>query len=58
MGPIEALELAKKKETQSIALYQKFIVEHPAAKDVFEFLLDEEEKHKQLIDKKILELKK
>ncbi len=58
MGPIEALELAKMIEVQSIELYQKFINEHPAARDVFEFLLDEEEKHKQLIENKILELKK
>ncbi len=57
MGPVEALELAKKREMQSIELYRKFILEFPVARDVFEFLLSEEEKHKQLIEKKILELR-
>jgi rubrerythrin len=58
MGPIEALELARKVEVQSIEMYRRFIIEHPAARDVFQFLLDEEEKHQQIIDKKITELKK
>ncbi len=58
MGPVEALELALQKEVQSIGLYQKFSADYPAAKDTFLFLLGEEEKHKLLIEKKIIELRR
>ncbi|MFH1046307.1 MAG: hypothetical protein V1727_05010 [Candidatus Omnitrophota bacterium] len=56
MGPVEALKIALEKEESAIKLYQKFLVEHTAAKDVFEYLLAEEEKHKTMINKKITEL--
>lgn len=58
MGPIEALNLALAKEKESIELYQKFSTEHQIAKDIFLFLMNEEYKHKQLIEKKISELTK
>lgn len=57
MGPIEALELALQKENESISAYQKFSVEFPVAKETFLFLLNEEEKHKKMIQDKIVELK-
>lgn len=57
MGPIEALELALQKELESIGIYRKFSADYPAAKDIFFFLLGEEEKHKLLIEKKIVELR-
>ncbi len=57
MGPVEALELALGKEEEAISIYNKFYNQFPAAKDIFLFLLNEEEKHKQLIEKKIVELK-
>ncbi|MFC1709036.1 hypothetical protein ACFL2J_03120 [Candidatus Omnitrophota bacterium] len=57
MGPVEALELALSKEEEALALYKKFYLEFPTAKDTFLFLSNEEEKHKILIKKKISELK-
>jgi rubrerythrin len=57
MGPAEALELALSKEKDSISLYEKFYNDFPAAKDTFLFLLNEEQKHRQIIEKKIVELK-
>jgi rubrerythrin len=56
MGPVEALNLALSKEKESIELYSKFSIEHPAVKDTFLFLINEEQKHKQLIEKVIVEL--
>jgi len=58
MGPIEALKLALSKEAEAIELYERFSREFPVAKDTFMFLMGEEEKHKQLIEKKIVELRK
>lgn len=57
MGPIEALELALSKEKASIEMYNKFYLKHPEIKDLFLFLLNEEEKHKLLIEKKIVEIR-
>lgn len=57
MGPIEALELALGKEIEAKNLYESFIAQHPQTKEIFTFLMNEEEKHKQLIEKKIVELK-
>lgn len=57
MGPIEALKLALSREVKSIELYDKFMRQFPVAKDTFSFLMVEEEKHKQLIEKKIVELR-
>jgi rubrerythrin len=56
MTPVEALQLALSKEIEAIETYQKFATEHKVAKDVFEFLVNEEQKHKQLLEKKIQEL--
>ncbi len=58
MVPVEALKLALVKEQNSIALYQKLNLEHPGLKDLFEFLINEEEKHKKLIEKRIQEATK
>jgi rubrerythrin len=56
MGPIEALELALVKEVEAKNLYDNFIARFPQTKEIFTFLMNEEEKHKQLIEKKIVEL--
>lgn len=58
MGPIEALELALKKEIETKEMYEKFSFEFPVAKEIFIFLMGEEEKHKLLIEKRIMELQK
>ena len=56
MGPVEALQLALTKEKEAKELYQKFSIDFPAAKDIFIFLSGEEQKHEQLINKRIVEL--
>jgi len=56
MGPIEALELALGKEIEAKNLYENFIARFPQTKEIFTFLMNEEEKHRQLIEKKIVEL--
>lgn len=58
MGPVEALKIALAKEEGSIAVYQKFSIEHQELRDTFLFLINEEEKHKKLIENKIVELTK
>lgn len=56
MTDVEALKIALSKEERAIELYQKFLTEQPNIKEVFSFLLNEEQKHKQLIEKKISEI--
>ena len=58
MGPVDALNLALVKEKDSVDLYHRLSIEHEAVKDIFIFLMNEEYKHKQLIEKKIVELTK
>lgn len=57
MNPVEALELALSKEEAAISLYKKLALEHSVIKELLEGLLNEEEKHKQIIERKISELK-
>lgn len=56
VGPVEALKLALKKEIEAAELYKDFALKHKAAADIFQFLVNEEEKHRGLIEKKIREL--
>ncbi len=56
MIPLEALKLALSKEKESIKLYNRLNLEHPGLKELFFFLINEEEKHKQLIEKKIVDI--
>jgi len=56
MIPLEALKLSLNKEEESIKLYNRLNLEHPGLKELFLFLINEEEKHKQLIEKKIVEI--
>jgi len=56
MGPVEALRLAKSKEIEAAEMYSKFSQKFPVAKEIFIFLMSEEEKHKLLIEKKISEM--
>lgn len=53
MTPTEALKLALKREEASIKLYQELIKEHPALQEVLSSLLNEEFKHKKLIENEI-----
>ena len=56
MTPVEALEVALEKEKASIALYQDLIAKHSVIKDLLYSLLIEEQKHKKLIEERIVEL--
>ena len=58
MTPAEALKIALSKETSSIELYKKLSADHTAIRDLLSNLLNEEEKHKKMIEKKIAELDK
>lgn len=58
MGPVEALKYALSRELESITVYAKLGIDHRELKDTFDFLITEEEKHKQLLEKKIEQLTK
>ena len=58
MSPVEALKIALAKETAAINLYQDLSNKYPGIKDLFTFLTNEEQKHKKMIEGKILELTK
>jgi rubrerythrin len=53
MTPTEALKLALEREEASIKLYQELIKEHPTLQGVLTSLLNEEFKHKKLIENEI-----
>ena len=54
----QALDMALGKEKSAAEFYKRLSVEHSAMRDLFEFLMNEEEKHVKLIEKKIAELRK
>jgi rubrerythrin len=56
MNPVQALKLALGKEEAAIKTYQEFLITYPALGELFSFLITEEQKHKALIEKKILDL--
>lgn len=58
MTPVEALKLALSKEIEAVQMYTKMGNDHPAIKDIFFALIIEEQKHKKLIEEKIIELTK
>ena len=58
MGPIEALQIALQKEIEAADRYRKLALEFPEIKELAYMLLNEEEKHRQIIEKKIVELQK
>jgi rubrerythrin len=58
MIELEGLKLALSKEQNAVETYKKLLAEHPALKELFYFLLNEEEKHAAMIEKKIAELYK
>jgi len=56
MTPVEALKLALSKEEAAIKMYRDMANDHPAIQDLLFLLLNEEEKHKLLIEKKITDV--
>lgn len=56
MTPTEALKIALEKEESSVKLYTDLSKQHASLKDLFSFLINEEYKHKKLIQDKIVEI--
>ena len=58
MTLVEALKLALEKENSSIDLYTKLGNKHAEIKELTLFLLNEEQKHRKMIEEKIAEVTK
>lgn len=56
MGPVEALEIAVRRENDAAQFYQKLSIDYPEIKETLLFLVGEEQKHKELLEGKIREL--
>lgn len=56
MTPVEALNLALSEELRAIQLYEKLSLEHSSVKETFLFLVNEEYRHKSIVEKKISEI--
>jgi rubrerythrin len=52
----EALQLALSKEADAIELYERLSNSHPEIRELLTSLLNEEYKHKTLIEKKLSQL--
>ncbi len=58
MTTVEALKLALGEEVKAINLYTRLSLEHPAVKETMDFLITEEQKHKKILEKTIVEATK
>ena len=56
MIEVEVLKLALAKEVDAIKSYQEMLVSYPVLSELLSFLITEEQKHKVLIEKKIVDL--
>jgi len=56
MVDIEVLKIALSKEQDAIDTYQEMLSQHPNLAELLSLLITEEQKHKILIEKKIIEL--
>jgi rubrerythrin len=56
MVEIEVLKLALAKEEAAIKGYQEMLISYPALGELLSLLVTEEQKHKELIEKKIVDL--
>jgi rubrerythrin len=56
MIEVEVLKLALAKEVAAIKTYQEMLVSYPVLSELLSFLITEEQKHKVLIEKKIIAL--
>ncbi|MFH1359576.1 MAG: ferritin family protein [Candidatus Omnitrophota bacterium] len=56
MTAIEALKLALSKEEDAIGIYKELAQKHKVIEDLLMTLVTEEQKHKMIIEKKIVEL--
>jgi len=56
MVDIEVLKIALSKQQDAIDTYQEMLSQHPNLAELLSLLITEEQKHKILIEKKIIEL--
>ncbi len=56
MVEVEVLKLALAKEEAAIETYQEMLISYPALGELLSFLVTEEQKHKKLIENKIVDL--
>jgi rubrerythrin len=56
MVDIEVLKIALSKENDAIETYQEMLAQHANLSELLSLLITEEQKHKILIEKKIVEL--
>jgi rubrerythrin len=56
MIDVEVLKIALSKEVDAIETYQEMLSRHPNLSELLSFLITEEQKHRVLIEKKIIEL--
>jgi len=56
MTPTEALKIALKQENDSIQMYSQMAIDHPGLKDILTMLINEEFKHRKLIENKLAEM--
>lgn len=56
MIEVEVLKLALAKEEAAIKTYQEMLISYPVLDELLSFLVTEEQKHKVLIEKKIVDL--
>ncbi len=56
IGPVEALKLALSKEVEAKDFYERMSRQSKLTADIFQFLANEEEKHRLLIENKIEDL--
>ncbi|HUU50431.1 MAG TPA: ferritin family protein [Nitrospinota bacterium] len=54
-APLDALKIAFKRECETYDIYKKAaeLVDAPGAREMFQFLAEEEEKHKRLIQQEM-----
>lgn len=56
MIDVEVLKIALSKEVDAIETYQEMLSRHPNLSELLSFLITEEQKHRMLIENKIIEL--
>jgi len=56
MIEVDVLKIALSKESDAIKTYQEMLSQHPKLTELFSILITEEQKHKLLIERKIVEL--
>ncbi len=56
MTPVEVLRIAITKETDAVEFYRAMSMQYPEIRELLLFLMNEEEKHRQVIEKRMSEI--